>query len=218
MYLDTANVEEIKYFSDFKWITGVTTNPTLLKKIPHQNRETIIDNISALLDGRQLFVQISGQTSEELVKEADQLLGKYRGKISLKIAADKAGFEAIELIKKKYPRVIILATAIFSVEQAYLAAIAGCDWVAPYINRMENQSLDALEMVEKIATLYKKNSLRTRILGASFKNSGQVMNTLLAGADDVTVPAEILESMMANKLASDSITTFNEHAKEVANK
>lgn len=219
MVLDTANVDDIKQFLKFKWVTGITTNPTLLNQIPNQNREAIIEKVLASLDGQQLFVQISGQNSKELAEEANQLLEKYHEKIALKIAANEVGFEAIEVIKQKHPKVIILATAVFSVEQVYLAGIAGCDWVTPYVNHMENQSLNALEVIEKIAVLYQKLALGIRILGASFKNSGQVTNTLLAGANDVTVPPEILKSMRANKLASDSIKIFNEHAKkEVAGK
>lgn len=214
MYLDTANSELIKKYIDFDWVTGVTTNPTLLKTESIKKRIESIQEILEIINERQLFVQITGETVEELIKDAEKILALKDNRIALKIAANEAGFKAIQSIKNRYPKVVILATAIFSVEQAYLAGIAGCDWIAPYVNRMENQSLDAMEVVSKIAEVYANQRIETKILGASYKNTSQVINSLLAGADDVTIPTSLIEVMMKNKLAADSIQVFNQHAAE----
>ncbi|MER2173349.1 MAG: transaldolase family protein [Carnobacterium sp.] len=214
MYLDTANSELIKKYIEFDWVTGVTTNPTLLKTESAKKRIGSIQEILEIIKDRQLFVQITGETSEELIEDAEKVLTLGDKRIALKIAANEAGFKAIQNIKNRYPKVVILATAIFSVEQAYLAGIAGCDWVAPYVNRMENQSLDAMEVVSKIAGVYANQRIETKILGASYKNTSQVINSLLAGADDVTIPTSLIEVMMKNKLAADSIQVFNQHAAE----
>jgi len=214
MYLDTANSELIKKYIEFDWVTGVTTNPTLLKTESAKKRIGSIQEILEIIKDRQLFVQITGETSEELIEDAEKVLTLGDKRIALKIAANEAGFKAIQNIKNRYPKVVILATAIFSVEQAYLAGIAGCDWVAPYVNRMENQSLDAMEVVSKIAEVYANQRIETKILGASYKNTSQVINSLLAGADDVTIPTSLIEVMMKNKLAADSIQVFNQHAAE----
>lgn len=218
MYLDTADIKRIEKFTKFKWVTGVTTNPTILNKIPQKSRETKINDILTVIDDRKLFVQLSGDNSYDLVKDANTLIKKFGNNISLKIPVDLPGLETIETIKEKYPETDILGTVIFSVEQAYLAGEAGCDWIAPYFNRMENQSINASEIIKKTSSLYNEHSINTKILGASFKNSAQVMNALLAGAYDVTVPPEILANMMDNKLASDSIITFNKDSDEVGNR
>ncbi len=214
MYLDTANSELIKKYIKFDWVTGVTTNPTLLKTESAKKRIESIQEILGIINERQLFVQITGETVEDLIKDAEIILALEDNRIALKIAANEMGFKAIQNIKNRYPKVVILATAIFSVEQAYLAGIAGCDWVAPYVNRMENQSLDAMEVVSKIAEVYANQRIETKILGASYKNTSQVINSLLAGADDVTIPISLIEVMMKNKLAADSIQVFNQHAAE----
>ncbi len=214
MYLDTANSELIKKYIKFDWVTGVTTNPTLLKTESAKKRIESIQEILGIINERQLFVQITGETVKDLIKDAEIILALEDNRIALKIAANEMGFKAIQNIKNRYPKVVILATAIFSVEQAYLAGIAGCDWVAPYVNRMENQSLDAMEVVSKIAEVYANQRIETKILGASYKNTSQVINSLLAGADDVTIPISLIEVMMKNKLAADSIQVFNQHAAE----
>ncbi|WP_035052388.1 transaldolase family protein [Carnobacterium pleistocenium] len=214
MYLDTANTELIKKYILFDWVTGVTTNPTLLKTESTQKRIESIQEILAIIKERQLFVQIAGETVQELIEDAETILALEDDRVALKIAADEDGFKAIQSIKNRYPKVIILATAIFSVEQAYLAGLAGCDWVAPYVNRMENQSLDGIEIISKIAEVYANQRIKTKILGASYKNTSQVINSLLAGADDVTIPTALIEVMMKNKLAADSIQVFNQHAAE----
>lgn len=214
MYLDTANSELIKKYIEFDWVTGVTTNPTLLKTESIKKRIESIHEILGIINERQLFVQITGETVEDLIKDAEKILTLEDNRIALKIAANEEGFKAIQSIKTRYPKVIILATAIFSVEQAYLAGIAGCDWIAPYVNRMENQSLDAVEVIAKIAEVYANQRIETKILGASYKNTSQVINSLLAGADDVTIPTSLIEVMMKNKLAADSIQVFNQHAAE----
>lgn len=214
MYLDTANPELIKKYILFDWVTGVTTNPTLLKTESTQKRIESIQEILAIIKERQLFVQIAGETVQELIEDAETILVLEDDRVALKIAADEDGFKAIQSIKNRYPKVVILATAIFSVEQAYLAGLAGCDWVAPYVNRMENQSLDGIEIISKIAEVYANQRIKTKILGASYKNTSQVINSLLAGADDVTIPTALIEVMMKNKLAADSIQVFNQHAAE----
>lgn len=162
MYLDTANSESIKKYVEFDWVTGVTTNPTLLKTESTEKRIDSILEILGIIKERQLFVQITGETVQKLIEDAEIVLALKDNRIALKIAADEAGFKAIQNIKNRYPKVVILATAIFSVEQAYLAGIAGCDWVAPYVNRMENQSLDAMEVVSKIAEVYANQHIETK--------------------------------------------------------
>lgn len=213
MFLDTANITEIEAILPFQWLSGVTTNPTLLAKEKGKTRAIISREILSLLDENQrLFIQATGETQAELYEDAQTILSKD-ARIAIKIPADQNGFCVMAQLKQERPDVEILATAIFSVEQSYLAALAGCDWVAPYVNRMANQGLHATRIISDTATLFKQLGVPTKILGASFKNTAQITETLIAGATDVTIPADLVEVMMANKLAADSIQTFQLHAK-----
>lgn len=218
MYLDTAKIKDIECYSQYDWVNGITTNPTLMRKIRGKNSNNIIEDILKVINDKDLFIQISGNTTKELVVNADKLVEKFQDKISLKIQTNLQGFEAVKIIKEKYPNIKTLGTVVFSVEQAFLAGLAGFDWVAPYFNRMENSGIDASKVIESINKLYVKHSLETKILGASFKNTSQVMKALLAGANDVTIPPEILIDMLNNKLAIESIEKFNKHAMDVNNR
>lgn len=214
MFLDTANLSMVKSFNHFDWVRGVTTNPTLLRQEQGQNRKEVLQKVYSEISPKLLFVQVQGESVSEMRADAEQWLEIGNGKIGLKIQADEKGLVVIQQVKKDYPESIILATVIFSLEQAYLAGLSGCDWIAPYVNRMENQGLDPFDMVQKIRRLYDTHGITTRIMGASFKNHAQIMCCLLAGADEVTVPPELLQTMMENKLAQNSIEQFNRHAKE----
>ncbi|AQY49967.1 hypothetical protein PWEIH_06336 [Listeria weihenstephanensis FSL R9-0317] len=213
MFLDTANITEIEAMLAFGWITGVTTNPTLLAKEKGRSRADISREILSILSEEQrLFIQATGETQTELYEDAQIILSKD-ARIAIKIPADEIGFRVMTQLKQERPDVEILATAIFSVEQSYLAALAGCDWVAPYVNRMANQGLQPAHVIADTAQLFKQLGVPTKILGASFKNTAQITETLLAGATDVTIPADLVTVMMQNKLAADSIHAFNLDAK-----
>ncbi|MBC1499679.1 transaldolase [Listeria weihenstephanensis] len=213
MFLDTANITEIEAMLAFGWITGVTTNPTLLAKEKGRSRADISREILSILSEEQrLFIQATGETQTELYEDAQIILSKD-ARIAIKIPADEIGFRVMTQLKQERPDVEILATAIFSVEQSYLAALAGCDWVAPYVNRMANQGLQPAHVIADTAQLFKQLGVPTKILGASFKNTAQITETLLAGATDVTIPAGLVTVMMQNKLAADSIHAFNLDAK-----
>lgn len=218
MFLDTANVDQIKEYSHLTWLKGVTTNPTLLSNEKEKNRDRVIDNISELLKGKMLFVQIEGENFKELKEDTDYLLNHFPNKnIGLKIPALEKGYDIINYIKEKEPNREVLATVIFSVEQAYLSGLAGADWIAPYVNRMTNASIDPFKVIEEAKTIFTLQNIQTKIMGASFKNQRQIIQALLSGADTSTVPADLLKGMLNNKLAQDSMSVFNTHARERSN-
>lgn len=215
MYLDTANITQIKNYSNLNWVQGVTTNPSLLRIEKTKSREKIIENIVQVLNGKILFVQIEGESYKDLKKDAEFLLNHFSNEnIGLKVQADEKGYDLINYIKEIEPNRQVLATVIFSVEQAYLSGLVGADYIAPYINRMENASIDPFEVIQKTKKLYGQQGIQTRIMGASFKNQHQIMETLLSGAETVTTPVNLLHGMLNNKLARESIDVFNQHAQE----
>ncbi|WP_244444923.1 transaldolase family protein [Oceanobacillus jeddahense] len=208
LYLDTANLEQIKKASQVGIIQGVTTNPTILLK-ENVQRETIVKEILKLTDGT-VFVQTEGETVQELITDAEEILSAFKDpRIALKIPAHLEGIEAMKQIKTQKAEAVILATAIYSTEQNVLAALAGADFVAPYINRMQNNRIDAYKVIKETRKIYDDQQLKTKILAASFKNTGQIIETLCAGSHTVTIPFDLFQNMADKDLAIGAIKQFN---------
>ncbi|WP_338650619.1 transaldolase family protein [Listeria seeligeri] len=210
MFLDSGNLEEIKKALQFPFFEGVTTNPTILLK-ENQPRKTHIAQISAKL----VFVQAAGLTGAEIwddVLRIQAIQPADGTTIGLKIPAHEAGIKVMTKVRAKFPDAIILATAIFSSEQGYIASLAGADYLAPYYNRMEVSGLDAAKTIEELRYVLDLQGLQAvKIMGASFKNSRQIMQALASGADTVTIGYDLFLQMMNKPLALESIEKFNEH-------
>ncbi|MBF2352782.1 transaldolase family protein [Listeria welshimeri] len=210
MFLDTGNLEEIKKALQFSFFEGVTTNPTILLK-ENQPRKTHIAHIQA----KMVFVQAAGLSEEEIWEDVlrIQTIEPAQGTaVGLKIPAHEAGIKVIAKVRAKFPEAIILATAIFSSEQGYIAALSGADYLAPYYNRMEVSGLDAAKTIAELRyVLDLQGLLNVKIMGASFKNSRQIMQALASGADTVTIGYDLFLQMMNKPLALESIEKFNEH-------
>ncbi|WP_315992378.1 transaldolase family protein [Listeria monocytogenes] len=210
MFLDTGNLEEIKKALQFPFFEGVTTNPTILLK-ENRPRKTHIGSIQA----KVVFVQAAGLTVEEIWEDVlrIQAIEPAEGTvIGLKIPAHEAGIKVIAKVRANFPNEIILATAIFSSEQGYIAALSGADYLAPYYNRMEVSGLDAAKTIEELRYVLDLQGLEdVKIMGASFKNSRQIMQALASGADTVTIGYDLFLQMMNKPLALESIEKFNEH-------
>ncbi|KHK15792.1 putative fructose-6-phosphate aldolase [Listeria monocytogenes SHL005] len=213
MFLDTGNLEEIKKAlkkKQFPFFEGVTTNPTILLK-ENRPRKTHIGSIQA----KVVFVQAAGLTEEEIWEDVlrIQAIEPAEGTvIGLKIPAHEAGIKVIAKVRANFPNEIILATAIFSSEQGYIAALSGADYLAPYYNRMEVSGLDAAKTIEELRYVLDLQGLEdVKIMGASFKNSRQIMQALASGADTVTIGYDLFLQMMNKPLALESIEKFNEH-------
>ncbi|EEO7552119.1 transaldolase [Listeria monocytogenes] len=210
MFLDTGNLEEIKKALLFPFFEGVTTNPTILLK-ENRPRKTHIGSIQA----KVVFVQAAGLTEEEIWEDVlrIQAIEPAEGTvIGLKIPAHEAGIKVIAKVRANFPNEIILATAIFSSEQGYIAALSGADYLAPYYNRMEVSGLDAAKTIEELRYVLDLQGLEdVKIMGASFKNSRQIMQAFASGADTVTIGYDLFLQMMNKPLALESIEKFNEH-------
>ncbi|EPS6023064.1 transaldolase family protein [Listeria monocytogenes] len=210
MFLDTGNLEEIKKALQFPFFEGVTTNPTILLK-ENKPRNRHIANIPA----KVVFVQAAGLTEGEIWEDVlrIQAIEPAEGTvIGLKIPAHEAGIKVIAKVRANFPNEIILATAIFSSEQGYIAALSGADYLAPYYNRMEVSGLDAAKTIEELRYVLDLQGLEdVKIMGASFKNSRQIMQALASGADTVTIGYDLFLQMMNKPLALESIEKFNEH-------
>ncbi|MFC4025166.1 transaldolase family protein [Oceanobacillus longus] len=210
MYLDSANLNEIKEATTYGIIKGVTTNPTILLREEVPMRESVERILQATVG--DVFVQVSGNTLEQLYQSAQEIMAVSTERIIVKVPINSAGLQLISKLKAEDRNIPILGTTIFSADQAILAGLAGCAYVAPYINRMENNHINPNEVISKIRAFYDERNLPTKILGASYKNTNQVIDSFLAGAHTVTVPLDIIKKMMDKPLAQDSIEAFEKDA------
>lgn len=214
MFLDTASIDKINEKLPLGIFKGVTTNPTLLLK-ENKERFSYINTILAS-DVELLFVQVIGETVEELKRDYTKIRNiQTDKKIAIKISMDTVGLEFVKIIKQQYPDQLVLGTAIYSSDQGILAAVVGCDYLAPYVNRMSNNNLDPYTSIAQMRNFIDDRQLTTKIMAASFKNANQVVDSLTAGAHTATIPAEIIDQMMNKELALNAIKVFNGHGQEL---
>lgn len=214
MFLDTANIEDINECMKTGVFKGVTTNPTILLS-EKKNRMEQIESILKT-ETKILFVQLIGSTVDELMDDYHDLEKVSTDKIiGYKISMDFVGLEAVAKIKAKNKKALLLGTAIYSADQGILAALAGCDWVAPYVNRMLNNHIDPFDAIAKMRLFYDDRDLDCKILAASFKNTTQILNALESGSHSVTVPPELFHQMIGKELAENAIRVFNQHGKDL---
>lgn len=204
--LDTADVNFIKKAVDLYPIAGVTTNPTIIAKEKKDFKEIIQGIREVIGQDLMLHVQCLSLKAEGIVKEALYINELAKGNVYVKIPVIPEGIKAMKILKEK--NIKITATAIFTPQQALMAATAGADYVAPYVDRLDNISADGVKVVSEIVELLKINNLEAKVLAASFKNVEQVHKVCLAGAQSVTVNKDLFEKLIYHPLTEWSVNTF----------
>ncbi|HYX07583.1 MAG TPA: transaldolase family protein [Bacteroidales bacterium] len=211
---DTANIVELRDLFSYFPLEGVTTNPTILAAEGKPLSE-VLPQIIEISANKMLHVQMISTNAENMLREAK----KYKSYFSLgenffaKIPLTREGLRAIPMIKDA--DIKVTATAIFSQQQALVAARAGADWVAPYVNRLDNISSHGIEVVSYIANSFKIYGLDTKILAASFKTVDQVHRVSLTGAHACTVNYEILERLRSHPMTNISVENFEKDGKDL---
>lgn len=204
--LDTANTEQIKRAFDLYPMHGVTTNPTIISK-EKRNFLDILKEIRGIIgEDKMLHVQAVSIKAEDIVREAEYLNKTIGGNLYIKVPVIPEGIKAIKILKSK--GIKTTATAVFTAEQALMAAIAGAEFVAPYVNRIDNISGNGVDVVSQIVQLFELHNVDTKILAASFKNVQQVHEVALTGCQSVTVNAEIMDKLLAHPLTDWSVDQF----------
>jgi fructose-6-phosphate aldolase 2 len=204
---DTANCEEIKDLINYYPIAGVTTNPTLLA---HEGKplSKIIPEIPGCIGDRMIHIQTISENAEDILKEA-KLYREYFGlknNFYVKIPVTREGYRAIRMVKDSGMNVT--ATAIFTQQQAMMAANAGADFVAPYVNRLDNIVSHGIEVVSDIVKGIKMYNLDTNVLAASFKNVDQVYRVSLTGCHSVTLSYEVILALMSHPMTDRGVMDF----------
>ena len=206
LLLDTADLEAIRKYNDYYNIIGVTTNPTILSRAgtPFPASCEAIKKIIG--DEKQLHIQVSTHICDEMLKEAEAIASRFGKDTYIKVPVIEEGVKAMKLLKEAGYRVT--ATAVVSVQQAFLAGSAGADYVALYVNRMESLNIDAFDAIARIRNIFDYQGIQTKIVGASFKNTQQILRVYEMGAEAVTVVPELLSTMCNNVIVDAWVDNF----------
>ena len=196
LLIDDANIEKIKQIYEFYAIDGVTTNPSILAKTGRNPYEVLKEIRDLLGNEAELHVQVVSSTAEDMVKEGHKIAEKLGKNTYIKIPTVPEGLKAMRILHSEGYNVT--ATAIYTPLQAYLAAKAGADYTAPYVNRIDNLGTNGIEVTRKIHDILKNNNFQTEILAASFKNSLQVLELCEYGVGAATVAPDIIEGFINN--------------------
>jgi transaldolase len=203
IFLDTANIEEIKKYAKLGIINGVTTNPALVAKEGRDFKE-VVEELCDIVDG-PISAEVISLDSDSMMKEA-RAVSKIHSNIVVKIPATPTGYEALNVIAREGIKTNF--TIVYTANQALLAAKLGATYVSPFIGRLDATSTSGAELIEEIVKIYKNYDFETKILAASMRNSIYVKKAALAGAHIATIPPDVLHDMMYSELTELSLKGF----------
>lgn len=211
IFLDTANIDEIRQAAEWGVISGVTTNPSLIAREGRDFRQ-VVKEICAIVDG-PISAEVISLKAEEMVREAEELAAIHPN-VVIKIPMTPEGIKATGILSKKGIRTNV--TLVFSANQALLAAIAGATYVSPFVGRLDDVGHDGIEVVRQTAEIYENYLFDTQIIAASIRHPRHVLEAALAGAHIATVPFAVLKQMFAHPLTDAGIKKFLEDWAKVA--
>ncbi len=203
LFIDTANVNEIKEAAELGVICGVTTNPSLIAKEGRDFIETI-KQITAIVDG-PISAEVVAPDAQGMVAEAEKLAAIHKN-IVIKIPITAEGLKAVKLLSAKGIKTNV--TLIFSASQALLAARAGATYVSPFVGRLDDISANGIDLIADVAEIFAIHGIRTEIISASIRSPQSVVDSAKAGAHIATVPYKVIKQMLAHPLTDSGIDRF----------
>jgi len=210
LFLDTANIDQIKQAYSWGVIAGVTTNPTLLSK-EGKNPEEALKEICKIVDG-PISAEVISIDSAGMIAEAEKL-SKLHKNIVIKIPMTEEGLKATKLLSAKKIRTNV--TLVFSANQALLAANAGATYVSPFIGRLDDLGQDGMQLISEIMEIYKNYGFKTEVIVASVRHPMHVTEAARLGAHIATVPLDVLQKMFRHPLTDAGIKRFLEDWKKL---
>ena len=202
-FLDTANIEHIKEANEMGVICGVTTNPSLVAKEGRDFNE-VIKEITEIVDG-PISGEVISEDAQGMIKEGREIAAIHKNMI-VKIPMTAEGLKATKVLSKEGIKTNV--TLIFSVTQALLAANAGATYVSPFLGRIDDISMDGMELVRNIADIFAIHGIETKIIAASVRNPIHVIQAAQAGADISTIPYSLVLQMIKHPLTDQGLEKF----------
>lgn len=203
IFMDTANVEEIKQYVDWGVVYGVTTNPSLIAKSGRTQAE-VIPEIAALVSG-PVSAEVISTECAGMVEEARKL-AKIAGNVVIKIPCIPEGLKAVKILSAEGIKTNV--TLVFSMSQALLAARAGATYVSPFIGRLDDINQDGVKLVDNIVKAFKLYGIETEVIAASIRNIQHVEKVMLTGCQIATIPTKVLAQMINHPLTDKGLAQF----------
>jgi transaldolase len=212
IFLDTANIEQIRQAARLGIVSGVTTNPSLVSNEGMADYEAVVKEICAIIPG-PVSAEVLGTEAQTMIEQARQIAG-WAPNVAIKIPATADGLEAISALSKDGIKVNF--TLCFSLNQALLAALAGAAYVSPFVGRLDDIGHDGMALVTDIVAVYKNYGLTTQVIAASIRHPQHCVAAAKAGAHIATVPYAVLMQMIRHPLTDIGITRFLDDWKRVS--
>ena len=203
LFIDTANVDEIREIASLGIICGVTTNPTLIAREGRDFNE-VIKEITSIVDG-PISGEVISLEAEGMISEGREIVKIHKNMV-VKIPMTEEGLKAVNVLSKEGIKTNV--TLIFSSNQALFAALAGATYVSPFVGRLEDTLHDGIQVVSEIRDIFDIYNLDTEIISASIRSPKQLADSALVGAHIATVPYGVLKKSMNHPLTDKGIEAF----------
>ncbi|MCG0277038.1 MAG: fructose-6-phosphate aldolase [Thermanaeromonas sp.] len=203
IFLDTANIEEIKAAAELGIISGVTTNPTLVAREGRPLRQ-VVEEICRLVDG-PVSAEVISQDAPGMVEEARELASIHPN-VVIKIPMTAEGLKAVKALSREGIKTNV--TLVFSANQALLAALAGATFVSPFIGRIDDVGQEGMEVLHDVVSIFAQYGFNTEIIAASIRHPLHVLEAARLGADIATVPYSVLLQMIKHPLTDIGLAKF----------
>lgn len=203
IFMDTANVDEIKQYVDWGVVYGVTTNPSLIAK-SGRTQAQVIPEIAALVSG-PVSAEVISTECAGMVEEARKL-AKIAENVVIKIPCIPEGLKAVKILSAEGIKTNV--TLVFSMSQALLAARAGATFVSPFIGRLDDIGEDGVQLVDNIVKAFKLYGIETEVIAASIRNLEHVEKVMLTGCHIATIPTKVLAQMINHPLTDKGLAQF----------
>lgn len=205
LFLDTANIDEIREAASWGVISGVTTNPSLIAK-ERRDFRTVVKEISEVVPG-PISAEVLSEKAEDMIPEARDL-AKIAPNIVIKIPMTKEGLKAVKVLSKEGVKTNV--TLVFSASQGLLASLAGATYISPFIGRLDDISNEGMEVVTDLVMLIENYGFDTRVIAASIRHPMHVVEAARASAHIATVPFKVLGQMLHHPLTDLGIKRFQD--------
>ena len=213
IFLDTADILILKNAYNSGLIDGVTTNPSLILQSGQQPHD-VYQQLHGL-GIKDISAEVVGESAEEFLLMAEEYIN-IGPEITIKVPCTEEGLKACKVLSDKGVRVNV--TLIFSVAQAILSAKAGATYVSPFVGRCIDNKIDGIELIASISEAYIIHDISTQILAASIRDVDMAVNSLLNGADIITIPPTVFNEMFKHHLTDEGLEIFNRDWNKVKHK
>ncbi len=206
IWLDTADIEEIRDAARFGVISGVTTNPSLAAKAGHLDLRAAILEICSLVDG-PVNAEVLSLNARDMIEEGREI-ATWAPNVVVKVPIGEEGLQAISVLSSE--GIAVNQTLTFSVNQALLGALAGATYISPFVGRLDDAGNDGMTLVAEMAKVFKIQNLDAKVLAASLRHPQHVVQAALAGAHVSTLPYKVFKQMFLHPLTDVGLKRFIE--------